>query len=134
MIQCMCQTQTHPRNEPDVLTRRDSLYLAKLNTSGNLMIAGGVGLCAVGGYLVYYGVQVYNNPVASTSTNPAAGINQNHNQGTAYIIGGGAVVVGSIILGAFGVRNKIDFKQHLKYMHLQAGWLQDGGLGAALTF
>ena len=112
----------------------DSVHLARLNTSGTLMIGGGVALCAAGGYFIYEGTQVYNAMPDPASTNPTADISRNHQQGTAYLIAGGISIVGGFILGGFGIKNKVHFKKRLKYMSLQTGLLPDGSLGASLTF
>src|SRR6476620_9534723 len=64
-------------------SHNDSIYLAKLNSNGNLMIAAGVGLCGIGGYLFYQGNRVYTTkPAANLSTPVADGeIARNHKQG-----------------------------------------------------
>ena len=113
---------------------RDSLYAAKLNYTGNLMIAGGVGLAAAGSFLIYEGVQTYNTPASPSSTNPAADVMRNHNQGTGYIIAGSASFIGSAVLIALGAKNKIEFKRRRKLMSLQTGLLDSGHLGLALSF
>lgn len=115
-------------------THADSMYLAKLNTNGNLMIAGGVGLCAVGGYLIYQGTKVYTTPAPANSTDPTADVNRNHKQGTIYMAVGGVAIAGGIIVTAFGAKNKIDFKRKKKLMEMQGGLLNNGNLGLALTF
>jgi hypothetical protein len=113
---------------------RDSLYAAKLNYTGNLMIAGGVGLAGAGSFLIYEGVQTYNSPAAPASTNPSADIMRNHNQGTAYIIAGSVSFIGSAVLIALGAKNKVEFKRRKKLMSLQSGLLDSGNLGVALSF
>lgn len=112
-------------------TREDSMYLARLNTSGNLMIAGGIGLCGAGSYLIYQGFKVYNTKVPG---NNADDISRNHKQGTAYIIAGGVGIVGGIVLTAFGARNKHEFMMRKKLMSLQSGLLDDGNIELALNF
>jgi hypothetical protein len=113
---------------------RDSLYAAKLNYTGNLMIAGGVGLAGAGSFLIYEGVQTYNTPAAPSSTNPSADVMRNHNQGTAYIIAGSVSFIGSAVLIALGAKNKVEFKRRRKLMSLQTGLLDSGNLGLALSF
>jgi len=113
---------------------RDSLYAAKLNYTGNLMIAGGVGLAGAGSFLIYEGVKTYNTPAAPLSTDPTGDVQRNHNQGTAYIIAGSAGFIGSAVLIALGAKNKIEFKRHKKRMSLQTGLLDNGRTGAVLTF
>ena len=63
-------------------THRDSVYLAKLNSNGNLMIAGGVGLCGAGSYLIYYGVKVYKTGAAAGSLYPEQEFSRNKTPGT----------------------------------------------------
>ncbi len=133
-------TQTAPRT----LTRGDSLMLARTNSTGNILIAAGVGLCGAGGYLVYNGYKVY-----TTSIDPKLGASQqqeaerqNHKQGTIYMAVGGVCIAGGIICTALGAKNKVEFKRMKKYMQqqpttkaiLQGGWLDSGNLGLALTF
>ncbi len=115
-------------------TFRDSLYAAKLNYTGNLMIAGGVGLVGAGSFLIYEGVKVYQTPAGPSSTDPAGDVQRNHNQGTAYIAAGAVAYVGAAVLIALGARNKIDFKRRKKMMSLEGGLLQNGNMGAMLTF
>lgn len=134
------KTQTAPRT----LTRGDSLMLARMNSSGNIMIAAGVGLTGAGGYLVYNGYKVYNNPIDSKlgASQRQEAERQNKKQGTIYMAVGGVCIAGGIILTAFGAKNKVEFKRMKKYMQqqqqtkavLQGGWLDSGNLGLALTF
>ena len=113
---------------------RDSVYAAKLNYTGNLMIGGGVGLAGVGTFLIYQGFKTYNTPAAPVSTDPAGDVQRNHTQGTAYIAGGAIAFIGSAVLIALGAKNKVEFKHRKKLMSLQTGWLDDGKTGVALTF
>ena len=113
---------------------RDSVYAAKLNYTGNLMIGGGVGLAGAGSFLIYEGVTTYKTPAAPLSTDPAGDVQRNHTQGTAYIIAGSAAFIGSAVLLALGAKNKIEFKQRKKLMSLQTGLLDNGKMGAMLTF
>ena len=113
-------------------THHDSLYAAKLNYTSNLMIAGGVGLVGVGSFFIYEGVKVYNTP--ATGPNSPSSVAQNHSQGTAYLAAAGVSYIGAAVLIALGVRNKLDFKRRKKRMELESGLLQDGNMGAMLTF
>lgn len=122
-------------------TRRDSVYTARLNSSGNLMIAAGIGLCGIGSYLVYQGHNVYTTdpglPVNATPQQISvrdSEIDRNHKQGTIYYAVGGVAIAGGIILTAFGARNKVEFKQRKRMMELQGGILDNGRLGLALNF
>ena len=117
-----------------VYTHYDSVHLARLNSSGNLMIAGGIGLCAAGSYLIYQGNKVYTTGPSTNSTNPAEEINRNHKQGTIYYVAGGVGIAAGIILTAFGARNKVDFKTRKKMMEFESGILNNGNLGVALNF
>ena len=117
-----------------VYTHQDTVYLTRLNNSGNLMIGGGVGLCGVAGWLIYEGVLIYGTQPAPNSTDPAGDTNRNHRQGTLYLAGGGLAIAGGIVLIAFGAKNKIDFKIRKKIMSLQSGLLDDGKLGLAINF
>ena len=119
---------------PHVYTHYDSLRLARLNSSGNLMIAGGVGLCIAGGYLIYQGNKVYTTTPSPKSTNPEEETRRNTRQGTIYYVAGGIAIAGGILLTAFGARNKVDFKRMKKRMELQSGILDNGHLGLALNF
>jgi hypothetical protein len=51
-----------------------------------------------------------------------------------YLAAGGLAVVGAGVLIALGAVNKIDFKRRKKMMSLQAGILDSGRPGLALTF
>ena len=116
-------------------TQYDSLRLVKLNNSGNLMIAAGVGLCGAGSYLIYQGFKVYGT--SPTSADPAIQqkeTERNHRQGTIYYVAGGIAIAGGIVLTALGARNKINFKREKKMMSLQSGILDNGNLGVALNF
>ncbi len=125
---------TKSRPALHAFSHTDSVHLARLNTSGTLMIGGGVALCAAGSYFIYEGSQVYNTMPDPSNTNPTADINRNHQQGTIYLVAGGISIVGGFILGGFGIKNKINFKTRLKYMSLQTGLLPNGSLGASLIF
>lgn len=107
-------------------THYDSVHLARLNTSGNLMIAGGVGLCAAGSFLIYQGSTIYPSKTGS--------ISKNHRQGSIYYAAGGIAVAGGIVLVALGARNKVDFKMQKKWIEFQSGILDNGHLGIALNF
>jgi hypothetical protein len=120
--------------EPRAYTHYDSVRLSKLNSSGNLMIAGGVGLCVAGGYLLYQGNKVYTTNPSVGSTNPSEETNRNHRQGTIYYVAGGIAAAGGILLTAFGARNKVEFKRQKRMMELQGGILDSGHLGLALNF
>ncbi len=117
-------------------TRYDSVSLARLNSNANLMIAGGVGLCVAGGYLIYQGIKVYTTtPDASLSaTQQKSEIDRNHRQGIIYLSAAGVGIAAGIILSAFGAKNKINFKNRKKAMELQSGILESGNLGLALRF
>jgi len=114
--------------------QRDSVYAAKLNYTGNLMIAGGVGLVGAGSFLIYEGVKTYNTPAAPLSTDPTGDVQRNHQQGTAYIAAGAIGYVGAAVLIALGAKNKIEFKRRLKIMSLQGGLTDNGNIGVMLTF
>jgi hypothetical protein len=111
-------------------THRDSLNLGRLNTTSNLMIAGGVGLLAAGSYLIVEGVITYNSPIGTSGSTIA----QNHSQGAGYIAGGVIGIAAGIVMGAFGIKKKLEFKKRFKRMQLQSGLLDNGNLGAMLTF
>ena len=98
------------------------------------MIAGGVGLAGAGSFLVYEGVKTYNTPAAPLSTDPTGDVQRNHRQGTAYIAAGTVAYIGSAVLIALGAKNKIEFKHRLRLMSLQSGLLDNGNMGAMLTF
>lgn len=112
-------------------TKADSVYLSKLNSSGNLMIAGGVGLVGASGYLIYQGYKIYTD--IGTPPNTAT-TERNKRQGTIYLAAGAAAAVGGIVLTAFGASNKVAFKRKKQLMTLQSGLLDSGGLGLALGF
>lgn len=116
-------------------SKRDSVQLAKLNSSGNLMIAGGVGLCAAGGYLLYQGITVYRDIPQNIGT-PAGDTQreQNKKQGTIYLVAAGVGIAGGIVLTAFGARNKVDFKRRKKAMEANLEFFPKGQLGLALNF
>jgi len=117
-----------------VYTHYDSVYMARLNSNGNLMIAAGVGLCGVGSFLIYEGNKTYTSSIAPTSTTPTDDLQRNHRQGTIYYAAGGIAIAGGIVLVALGAKNKVDFKLRKKMMEMQAGLLDNGNLGATLTF
>jgi hypothetical protein len=125
---------TIPANNPSKYTRTDSMYLVKLNNSGNLMIAGGVGLCGVGSYLIYQGTKVYKSKPTTITPTYQEDIDRNHRQGIIYMTAGGIGIAGGIILTAFGAKNKVDFKRGMKRMQLQTGILDNGNLGMAFSF
>lgn len=120
---------------------RDSVNLSKLNNTGNLLIASGVGLCGIGGYLIYQGNKVYTT-VPELKANPTpdqlafrdSEIERNHKQGTIYYAVGGVAIGAGIILTAFGAKNKVEFKQRKRMLEMQGGILDNGHLGAMLTF
>lgn len=121
------------KNQHRDYTHRDSVYMAKLNSNGNLMIAGGIGLCGIGGYLIYQGHSVYTTK--SSSLIDADGENaRNRKQGTIYYVAAGVGIAGGIILTALGAKNKVEFKQRKRLMEMQAGILDNGSLGLALNF
>lgn len=132
--QCLAQADSSAAPKKSALSRGDSLYMVKLNNSGNLMIAGGVGLTGVGGYLIYQGVKVYNSQVAPNTPTAAEDLQRNHRQGVIYMAAGGVSIAGGIILTAFGAKNKIEFKHRKKQLQLETGWLPSGQMGLALTF
>lgn len=152
LILCMASFATYAQTDstaakaqtaPRTLTRGDSLMLAKMNSSGNIMIAAGVGLCGAGGYLLYNGIRVYkSSPSGTTPSQQQESERQNTKQGTIYMAVGGVCIAGGIVLTALGARNKVEFKRMKKYMAsqrqtkavLQGGWLDSGNLGLALTF
>ncbi len=123
-----------PVKKSTALSRGDSLYMVKLNTSGNLMIAGGIGLTGVGSYLVYQGYKVYTTKPATTGATYNDDLNRNHRQGTIYLAAGGVAIVGGIVLTAFGARNKVEFKNRKRKLQLDTGMLPSGQLGLALGF
>lgn len=112
-------------------SKADSIYLAKLNNSGNLMIGGGVGLMGASGFLIYQGHKIYTD--RGTTPN-AATTERNKRQGTIYLAAGGVAAVGGVVLMALGASNKVAFKRKKKLMSLQGGLLDNGQLGLALGF
>lgn len=119
------------------ISHEDSMYLAKLNTTGNLMIAGGVGLCGAGSYLLYYGIKTYNTPPAPTSVTPDAqnaDIQRNHKQGTIFVAVGGLAIAGGLALTTFGAIKKHEFKLQKRVMSMEAGLSPDGRVLVALHF
>ncbi len=98
------------------------------------MIAAGVGLCGIGGYLIYQGNKVYTTDPGPTAIDRSGEIDRNHKQGIIYYAAGGVGIAAGIILTALGARNKVDFKQRKKMMTFQSGLLDNGHLGAMLTF
>lgn len=98
------------------------------------MIAAGVGLCGVGGYLIYQGNKVYTTAAPANSVDPSSDIARNHKQGIIYYAAGGVAIAAGIILTAFGAKNKVEFKQRKRLMELQSGMLDNGHLGLALNF
>lgn len=115
-------------------SKRDSVQLAKLNSSGNLMIAGGVGLCAAGGYLLYQGISVYRTRDNSGTSSALARNEQNKKQGTIYLVAAGVGIAGGVVLTAFGARNKVDFKRRKKAMEANLEFFPKGQVGLALNF
>jgi hypothetical protein len=115
-------------------SKRDSVQLAKLNSSGNLMIAGGVGLCAAGGYLLYQGISVYRTSDNSGTSSALARNEQNKKQGTIYLVAAGVGIAGGVVLTAFGARNKVDFKRRKKAMEANLEFFPKGQVGLALNF
>jgi hypothetical protein len=116
----------------------DSIYLQRLNTRGNLFIAGGIGLNLAGGYLIYQGVKVYNTepptcPPGSTC-DQAQQKRDNQRQGTIYMAVGGTAIAGGVVLTALGAKAKVDFKRAKKYMSLQSGIKPDGSVFVAFRF
>jgi hypothetical protein len=127
-------TSSLKKASENLRTHADSVSLARLNYAGNMMIAGGVGLCIAGGYLLYEGINVYNSPVAANSQDPTGDKSRNQRQGTIYMAAAGIAGIGGIVLMSLGARNKIEFKQRKKIMSVQSGLLDNGRLGAMLTF
>lgn len=111
--------------------RQDSTYNSRLGTNGTLMIAGGIGLCGAGSYLMYQGFKIYNAPVVN---NDPKDISRNHKQGTVYIAVGGVAIAGGIILTAFGARNQHEFRMRKRLLSLRHGLLDNGNIGLALNF
>ncbi len=131
-------SQQNAPGEPAKKTynHRDSVNLSKMNTNGNLMIAGGVGLCGAGSYLIWQGTKILNTtPGAAPGTALYEEEKQrNQRQGIIYLAAGGVGIAGGIILTAFGAKNKVEFKQRKRIMEMQTGLLDNGKLGLALTF
>jgi hypothetical protein len=126
------KAQSDSAAQAQSFAHHDSVYAAKLNYTGNLMIGGGVGLVGVGSFLIYEGYKVYNTNV--TGPNAPSTPAQNHTQGTAYFAVAGVSYAAAAVLIALGVRNKLDFKRRQKRMSLQSGLLPNGNMGAMLTF
>lgn len=112
-------------------SKADSVYLAKLNSSGNLMIGGGIGLIGASGFLIYQGYKIYND---RGPTPNAATTERNKRQGTIYLAAGGVAALGGVVLVALGASNKVTFKRKQKLMSLQSGLLDSSGLGLAFGF
>jgi hypothetical protein len=125
--------QSDSLGQPHYYTHRDTVYLARLNSSGNLMIAAGVGLCGASVYLFYEASKIYGASTAGSST-PADDEQRNHRQGILYYAGGALAIAGGGVLLALGAKNKIEFKRRYKIMTLQSGILDNGHLGLALNF
>ena len=130
----LAQTDSSSIKKPaHSFSHRDSVYMAKISSNGNLMLAGGIGLCGVGGYLIYQGNKVYtNDPPQSATYNSDK--ERNHKQGIIYYAAGGVAIAAGIIVVALGTKNKIEFRQRKKLMELQSGILDNGNLGLALNF
>ncbi len=131
-------SQQNATGEPEKRTynHRDSVNLSKMNTNGNLMIAGGVGLCGAGSYLIWQGTKILNTIPAAV---PGTALyedekKRNQRQGIIYLAAGGVGIAGGIILTAFGAKNKVEFKQRKRIMEMQGGLLDNGRLGLALNF
>jgi hypothetical protein len=61
-IQLLAQADSSVVLKPvKAFSKADSVYLAKLNSSGNLMIGGGIGLMGASGFLIYQGYKIYND-------------------------------------------------------------------------
>jgi hypothetical protein len=135
-------TSTYKRPARTTVSRRDTMSLVRLNNSSNLMLASGVGLCGIGGYLIFQGNKVYTTtpdalPATATAEQKAireGEIEKNHKQGTIYYAVGGIAIGAGIILTAFGAKNKVEFKQRKRMLEMQSGILDNGHLGAMLTF
>ena len=131
-IQLLAQADSSVVLKPmKALSKADSVYLAKLNSSGNLMIGGGIGMMGASGFLIYQGYKVYND---RGPTPNAATTQRNKRQGTIYLAAGGVAALGGVILVALGASNKVTFKRKQKLMSLQSGLLDSGRLGLALYF
>ncbi len=134
VTQAQTTDTTAPVKKSTAISRGDSLYMVKLNTSGNLMIAGGIGLTGVGSYLIYQGYKVYTTKPVPNSSTYNSDLERNHKQGTIYLAAGGVAIVGGIVLTALGARNKVEFKNRKRKLQLDTGMLQSGQLGLALGF
>jgi hypothetical protein len=143
LVFCLfCFELTFPQNDSasikgETLTHyshRDSVYLDKLNTNSNLMLAGGVGLCGAGTYLIYAGAKLYKTPAPPNSSDPSNDVQRNHTQGGAYIAGGVIGIGAGAVLLVFGAKGKLEYNRRIKKMQLQSGLLQDGHVGAMLGF
>ncbi|MCS6933654.1 MAG: hypothetical protein NZM35_00705 [Chitinophagales bacterium] len=123
MIFCICLPWRLPGNTDSASRNKlpvyDNLHLARLNRSGNMMIAGGVGLIIAGSYLVYQGFEIYRAPAPAQSANPAEDVRRNQRQGTIYMAAGGVALAGGAALAALGIRNKVIFKKYLRYNQLK---------------
>ncbi len=131
-IQLLAQADSSVVLKPlKTFSKADSVYLAKLNSSGNLMIGGGIGLMGASGFLIYQGYKIYNDqgPTPNTATTE-----RNKRQGTIYLAAGGVAALGGVVLVALGASNKVTFKRKQKLMSLQSGLLDSGRLGLALNF
>jgi hypothetical protein len=131
-IQLLAQADSSVVLKPvKAFSKADSVYLAKLNSSGNLMIGGGIGLMGASGFLIYQGYKIYND---RGPTPNAATTERNKRQGTIYLAAGGVAALGGVVLVALGASNKVTFKRKQKLMSLQSGLLDSGGLGLAFGF
>lgn len=145
-ISLQAQTSDSAKSQSPVVVKKDSAssgklkldatYLAKLNTRGNLMIAGGVGLNLAGGYLLYQGVKIYNTKAPDNCVNcdKEQLERDNKRQGTIYLAAGGTAIAGGIVLTALGAKAKVEFKRAKKYMSLHSGIKPDGSLFLAFRF
>lgn len=96
--------------------KTDSLYMARLNNSGNLMIAAGIGLTGAGSYLIYQGVKIYTT---NTPNIPQQENERNKRQGIIYMAAGGVGIVGGVVLTALGARNKVEFKRRKRLLSME---------------
>ena len=99
-----------------------------------MMIAGGVGLYGVSGFLIYYGVTAYNAGPLSNSTNPSGDIKLNHRQGIAFLTSAVVAIGGGAALITLGAMKKYQFKVRKRAMNIKAGLTPDGRLLLALNF
>ena len=90
------------------------------------MIAAGVGLSGIGGYLVYQGYKVKSTVAGEEE--------RNRKQRTIYYVAAGVGIAGGIILTAIGAKNKVEFKQRKRLLEMESGLLDNGRLGLALNF